>query len=400
VSKVSDQQPQRRKQPTVEAVLEMVSNVEGRLQHTQANKGRRRRQTYRSVGTWLVEEGYLNRLIFDRRSQQEQPLPGLELAATPAGLCWLMWKRAFARKVTARCAAPVIRRKKTNVRALYIGAKPFSTKVILDQTPQRLSRLEKEINARERASAAGALKIPALLEYDLKVSPAFYAEEIVWGRACDETDAELISTKLFPSLAKFYRASGISWEPVGNVVAEKFSSRLRRAMQHVKWDGEWCKPNRFLEAVDRLVRSEECLPCSFCHGDVQPSNLIVTPEKEVYVVDWEAAKERPIAFDLFKMTWFFSWGRERVKELVDGLPRPGEDRRPLPFSQQLLLANLAAIAVREARVEEHKQGARGATSLMSDFTELFAMANRLMQQEDKSGNAKNRKTESTLRQKN
>lgn len=359
-------------------VLDLVANTELRFENGKWAGPHASAKLYRKVGTWLLDEKYLHRLIFDREWREKRSLPGLKSELSTSDVLWLLWKRGFARRVSGDCAAQAVRVKKTNIRAFYVQKKAFSTKIVFDEEAGRLTRLENEIKTRQRVTSLKCLQTPALLEYDLKETPAYYREELVWGRKCSETDGKLVLSELFPRLARFYAAAGISWKRVRQVLPLKFPERVRRAIERVKWNGRWQSKDAFLKTVSELLQQKAFVPCSFCHGDLQPSNLIITPAKEIYVVDWEAARDAAIVFDFAKMMWFFSWARSGVEDLVRRFGNPPNNWPMLSLPAQVLFANLQLIAGRESRVEAYLRTTRRKENFVADLTDLFGWANALM----------------------
>jgi aminoglycoside phosphotransferase (APT) family kinase protein len=65
-------------------------------------------------------------------------------------------------------------------------------------------------------------------------------------------------------------------------------------------------------ALDSLERARPLLDAQspgLVHGDVQPFNLLVQADRVTGVLDWEAAKSGPPAFDLGWWDWFsVGWG--------------------------------------------------------------------------------------------
>ena len=367
---------------SAQEVLDLVAKTEQRFEDGKWARGRHGPTVYRKVGTWLLDEKYLHRLIFDPASRKHRALPGFKADLSTSEVLWLLWKRGFGRQVSANCAAQAVRVKKTNIRAFYLHKKAFSTKIVFDQDAGRLTRLESEINTRETVASLKCLQTPALLEYDLKRSPAYYREELVWGRKCSETDGKLVLSEVFPRLTRFYAAAGISWKRVRQVLPGKFPDRVRRAMDRVKWNRRWRSREAFLKVVSALLEQKAFVPCSLCHGDLQPSNLIITPSKDIYVVDWEAAREAAVVFDFAKMMWFFPWARSGVEEVLNRMGIPPKNWLILPLPAQVLFANLQLIAGRESRAEAYLRTDRRKENFVADLTELFGAANAVMDELD------------------
>lgn len=74
-----------------------------------------------------------------------------------------------------------------------------------------------------------------------------------------------------------------------------------------------------LQAAEALLDSQ---PSGLAHGDVQPFNLLVAGDRVTGVLDWEAAKAGPPAFDLgwwdwFSVGWSTPWPTELMLDRYD-----------------------------------------------------------------------------------
>jgi aminoglycoside phosphotransferase (APT) family kinase protein len=83
------------------------------------------------------------------------------------------------------------------------------------------------------------------------------------------------------------------------------------------------------------------------HGDVQPFNVLIGDDDQVAgVLDWEAAKSGPPAFDLGWWDWFSvsrstPWPTERLLEHYGDVPDDTDELRPLVV-QRVWMRELAA----------------------------------------------------------
>lgn len=77
-----------------------------------------------------------------------------------------------------------------------------------------------------------------------------------------------------------------------------------------------------MHALDAGEALLDVQPSGLAHGDVQPFNVLVDGERVTGVLDWEAAKAGPIAFDFgwwdwFSAAWATPWTTEGLLEHYD-----------------------------------------------------------------------------------
>ncbi|MBE9541145.1 MAG: phosphotransferase, partial [Proteobacteria bacterium] len=112
-------------------------------------------------------------------------------------------------------------------------------------------------------------------------------------------DRSIISQRLCPQLWHTYERLGIKLRKIRDVInLTNVSEILHDACNMVEWHNTWCDRGAFLSRTLDLLEGNFCLPFSIGHGDLSFGNMIMSQDGEIYIVDWECAKEMPIVFDL------------------------------------------------------------------------------------------------------
>jgi hypothetical protein len=320
-----------------------------------------RNSTYRKVHNWLLREDYLTRLIL--RTGGEAPLPGLKI-----GRAALLWRRFLGAPLRGSCAADGLR-VKTNLRAFYPRlSTPTVTKVLLVDGPNASRKLQSEVEARSQVSRFGCVMTPRLLKYDFKQANPWYAEQLIVGRTSLASDTRLVTEKLLPGLMKMYDRFGVVWQAPARNLAADWHETLKRAVGGITWQSQWLPPAEFLDRVLRLTRDSSALPCSTGHGDLSPSNLIVTQDGSICVIDWEHAGLRPIVFDLAPLIAAFPGIEQAIATHIAGIKAPSV---ALPFREQCLLAIAAQIVASPHHEGRHQTSNWQAKRLQSRLSQLF-----------------------------
>jgi hypothetical protein len=284
----------------------------------------------------------------------------------------LLWRRFVGSRTTHLCAADAIR-VKSNLRAFYVHTpRPMAAKLVLDETLKRADGLRNEVALRSQLQTLGSLNVPLILSKNTNGHSPWYTEELIYGRISDGDDADLIGRRLLLALAKTYRCFGITWSPAPTLGRKDLVPCIESATHRTPWDQDWLPRREFMRRLRALHGETAPVPHSISHGDLSPSNLIITPEEEVYVIDWETAATRPIMHDLCTLGLGFPQLATALERLLGELSTD----KAMPARQQHLLALLARIVFLERQVQA---GARRAQrTIRAEFQRLFAEANHLL----------------------
>jgi thiamine kinase-like enzyme len=78
---------------------------------------------------------------------------------------------------------------------------------------------------------------------------------------------------------------------------------VAKGISRFKEQKKWLRhPERLLKAAEQcLLLSNEKLPLCVGHGELCRSNLIVTADDNIVLVDWEHSRELPIAEELVRL---------------------------------------------------------------------------------------------------
>lgn len=361
-------------------VLELLAETERRFAGSRSCLAAP--QPFRKIGNWLVHEKYLDQLIFHPHSwRMGQRLPGLAIQPTLKGMPALLWRRCFAPRICGPCCAQALR-VKTNVRAFYLGDYRHSTKAFLEGSGRSVHALVNEVQTRLKLWAWRSVNIPELFSSDLEGQPACLREEIIWGRRCQKTDAQAICAGLLPQLGHTYQKYGVIGRPIAEVVdASWLISRLSSAMACVPWSSNWISQPMFLAEVARRLAAGGYAPCSLGHGDLSLSNLLLTPTQQIYVIDWELARERPILFDLRRMIRSVPDTKAAMQTILREIFPQAQSSAMLGFDQQLFLGTLAAIAEKWDARRPAQTGDRQQANLSASLVEEFEEANAVLSRE-------------------
>lgn len=293
---------------------------------------------YRRIGNWLVSDTYLRLFIIRSLFRlNAKKIPMFCLAANLRGIVkgLILMVSSERIKMPIRAQAVLV---KNNVRAFYPNApQPFSTKMLISRI--RIPEdMRNEISVRADMERQNTLKIPKILGSDLSFNPPFFCEEIIWGeRPFPDIDDKIMSEVLSPELWRTYQRNGIEFKPLQDVYdwggfLDDFSTSINR----IPWENSYGDRRSFLDNVAGLTRSRDCLHYALGHGDLCPGNFIVTAKNDVYVVDWEQARERPIVFDLYEILMEFPSSIRYFQKEFENIS--ASNTRVIPFNQQVCLA--------------------------------------------------------------
>lgn len=307
---------------------------------------------YRRIGSWLVQTRYLNSFQYlDSISFLKKPapsnvrIPDFCLDLSPKGALKFISAYVLSNRLLGRTSAEAIRIK-NNIRTFYINVPlPFSSKILFGKT-RSINDMKREIEVRSRVSGFHTVRVPRILQYDLDNDPPFFCEEIISGRKADPLrDGSIISKDLCPQLWQTYERQGITFKKIQDVIDSNGAlKKLEKAIGLIKWNRRWCDRKTFFQNACDLLQSNFLLPCSTGHGDLSPGNMIVTPDGQVYIVDWECAKEMPIIFDLYAILKSIPQSRHFFESRIELLRTKNEGIQIPSFRAQCFLSVLVRIS--------------------------------------------------------
>ena len=310
-----------------------------------------RRSVYKKVGAWIVQQRYLNSfqyldnfLFLKRHGYARVKLPDFCVDLSGKGALKFIYMYFVSQKLASHTSAQAIRIK-NNVRTYYVNASPpFSTKILISKT-RTVKDMKNEIHIRSRVETFDTVKVPKILQCHMEYDPPFFCEEIISGRKLDPLrDRSIISKKLCPQLWHTYERFGIEFRKIRDVIdLTNVSETLHDACSMVEWHNSWCDRSTFLSRTFSLLESNFFLPFSIGHGDLSLGNMIMGQDREIYIVDWECAKEMPIAFDLFSILKNIPQSRQYFEPKIEDLISVNNDIPILPFREQCFLSILVRI---------------------------------------------------------
>lgn len=334
----------------VSLVFYLVSRTEKRLGMWNGSQ----RSVYRRIGPWLVQQQYLDSFLFRKwLGHPKVMIPDFFTNLSLKGVLRIIKARLVSEKLVSPTSAPVIRIK-NNVRTFYVNAPlPFSAKILIGKT-RSVKDMKNEIAVRSRVASYNTVKVPKISQYDIEYDPPFLCEEIISGRRADPLkDAAIISQRLCPQLWQTYKRQGIVLRKIQDAIeTTNVLEALDNACNVVEWNGTWCDKNTFLSSAVDLVESNFFLPYSIGHGDLSLGNMVLGPDEQVYIVDWESAKEMPIVFDLSAILKQVPQSRQYIESRVEDLISENEGIPILQFRAQVFLSVVAKILQWE-RVREY-----------------------------------------------
>ncbi|MCJ7772401.1 MAG: aminoglycoside phosphotransferase family protein [Desulfobacterales bacterium] len=249
-----------------------------------------------------------------------------------------------SQKFVSHTSAQAIRIK-NNVRSYYVNASPpFSTKILISKT-RTVKDMKNEIHIRSQVESFDTVKVPKILQCHMEYDPPFFCEEIISGRKLDLLrDTAIISQKLCPQLWYTYERFGIKLRKIQDAIdLTNVSEIFHDACNVVGWHNTWCDRSTFLSRTFSLLESNLFLPFSIGHGDLSLGNMIIGQDREIYIVDWECAKEMPIVFDLFSILKNIPQSRQYFESKIEDLISENKDIPILPFREQCFLSILVRI---------------------------------------------------------
>lgn len=232
--------------------------------------------------------------------------------------------------------------RETQVKArgyLVLEGRPVTLKV------WRMRGGETQLGVRERemrlrVASVSDYRAPEVLAHGRAGEVDYLLEPVVLGRH-PATDSERLAAArdLVPSLVRAYATSGRRNRRLSKVVPRDLVPRLEAVLDDaVLWplpDEERASLRRFL--LD-LVRRDDRLPTSVAHGDLVATNIVRRDDGHHVLIDWEHARELPVAFDLGKLLLTAGGDAEVTRAAGVAVAATGRSSgRSYTWEEQLLL---------------------------------------------------------------
>lgn len=323
-------------------ILDSLYNVEQKIRYIP--ESRKKNSYYRRYKEWLINEKYLEWFVFNTIF----PFPGKRipffcLEPTIKGILKCFVIALKSERYRSKASAGAIR-VKNNVRAFYTGnRKPFCVKILISNI-RTLQNMKTEIETRKKIVEYNTINIPELLDVELDFSPPFFTEELIWGdRPTKAKDNNLMMMKLFPNIWETYEKYGIKAEKLrGLIDLSATMNTLKKAVHlspvHDNADGE-----KLITKASQLFLNEGHTQHSIGHGDLSTGNIIISKENNVYLADWEQAREMPIIFDLFGLIYPSREARDYFRVKIESVSDRIADMTFISFDEQMLVATLLKV---------------------------------------------------------
>jgi len=292
------------------------------------------------VGNWLVREEILYKWIKHRIAHPTgeglTDLPGLKSGNFFTTLRHLLLARRV--KVSTSASAICIR---GNVRAFYINPRPLTLWVGL---PPLQPKLSATIEIRNRFVVTPRVRVPRVISQEASADPPYILEESITGRRFGQPqDWAALTDMLLKPLFQFYDQGRIRHRRATEVYDRRWIiSSIANLLPKLRWKKTWLSREQLIKTAEKcLDLNDETLPLCLGHGDLGKSNLLVTVDGAIALLDWERSRELPIAADLLKLICRY---HPLARRLEPELLQRTEDSQSMPQNRQLLLATLNRIA--------------------------------------------------------
>jgi hypothetical protein len=278
--------------------LAMLAEIEAQLHAIPSAQATE--TSFRVMGNWLVSNEILRdrlgQFLSKRKCSVAADVPGFPIQNPFSALRCLL----FARRMQTRTSASAVFIGR-NLRAFYNQQKPLSLWV---GRPPLQPELAKTMAVRSRFSSSPGLRIPQVIEQDTTAATPYILEELISGRHFGQpADWNELPEKLLPPLFKFYDHGHIRHCQAAEIYdTTRMTRKITDLIKGLKWKKTWGSRARFLATAEQCLRlSDETIPLCIGHGDLGKSNLLVTFDGSIALLDWERSREMPIAADLIKL---------------------------------------------------------------------------------------------------
>lgn len=185
---------------------------------------------------------------------------------------------------------------KHNLRIFGFGpSKDLSVKIAVNSA-LRVGSLYREIKARKLLNNKQLSFIPSIVEYDPKGK--WVVDELITA-SNNISYADKAGEFINKHALSFYQATARA-------------KPLRRSfnLEAIKET-----PEIFANKVDL----DHKWPVALCHGDLSPGNMLLDNNNQLYLVDWELAGVRPVAFDVLNIFIKYPEYRNNILAMLNDL---------------------------------------------------------------------------------
>jgi len=207
----------------------------------------------------------------------------------------LLYTRILGERLSCPCIADVIK-VGNNLRCFYLSVKkPFCTKVLIGGDRCK-EDMENEIKVRLKIAQLELLNIPKIFEVCLDKDPPFFVEEFLRGTIVNGKRNRELIINVINQFWKVYKIFGVYFLKVTEIIPHNSVEKFIGIINKLNFL-DFLNNNQLIKKIESLVKNKKLIPCSLCHGDFSTANMLVF-NNQIYVFDWENAREMPIAFDL------------------------------------------------------------------------------------------------------
>lgn len=244
---------------------------------------------------WLVSPAYIGAAFRHPARSRASTIPGLR---RPGPLRILASRLPFgggALALATAAEAVLLEDEDDAMRVFYAGhdGEARTVKVVtLGSAHERAMR--NEVETLERLVEYDTIAVPRVIETHEQGAHLFVIQEFVPGRRFEgRRDQRRFVYSALPQLLATYRRHGIRDAPLGDVLQHDTLPRVREIT------GEMDSAPPFLARLARILAADPAVPISLCHGDLVPSNLVISGGRIVFLT-WERAREDCVVFDLVR----------------------------------------------------------------------------------------------------
>jgi hypothetical protein len=317
------------------------------------------RRRYVRLGYWLLEERLFRSLLWNLITGDITTfVPYFTLQPRRRAFSKILreWKFRGGFRAVLGADAICIR---NNVRAFY---PEFSLKVLLSRS-RDVENMRNDVSARERILPLGTVHLPRILQNDCDGRFPFIKEELVLGRRMHPRhDADALRALIQGPLWETYRKAGFELRKIGDMISLDGMRPLLSLCCAVR---QWPLCEGFLEKTLALMNGDRLLLCSFGHGDLGYSNVLMTDDHVPWILDWECAREMPVACDLIRLILDLPEGGSVLTERMAALAMD----TGLPCRHQFLVAVTEKL-LQWARLQKDVESARRESFKIAAYMKL------------------------------
>ncbi|MBI4819123.1 MAG: phosphotransferase [Deltaproteobacteria bacterium] len=157
--------------------------------------------------------------------------------------------------------------------------------------------VQREVKNRRLVEQVGELQLPRLHTSGSIDNTTYLVEDWINGRsAVLPRDGRLVESHVFPALIRHFQAYGIKERSLEDAMGADFASEVELATDQIRWSPNWIPRKEWVARIRELCGAGRSLPTSFCHADLNLGHIALCRNR-VFLLDWGAAAEKPIATD-------------------------------------------------------------------------------------------------------